>query len=110
MPIYAEVEGIGKLEFPDGTDPSVIQATVKRVVQSRQQQASESKTDVMGGVKDSWLGGMVRGIRDPIDAGRVPEDAPLLGGDRNIGRFHVRASCAFGAAGGSMPLGRFRER
>ena len=69
MPIYAEVEGIGKLEFPDGTDPSVIQATVKRVVQSRQQQASESKTDVMGGVKDSWLGGMVRGIRDPIDAG-----------------------------------------
>lgn len=30
--IEAEVEGIGILEFPDGTDPNVIQATVKRVI------------------------------------------------------------------------------
>lgn len=29
--IRAEVEGVGTLEFPDGTDPLVIQATVKRV-------------------------------------------------------------------------------
>lgn len=32
MPIQVEVEGRGILEFPDGTDPAVIQATVKRVV------------------------------------------------------------------------------
>jgi hypothetical protein len=30
--IRAEVEGIGTLEFPDGTDPSIVQATVQRVV------------------------------------------------------------------------------
>lgn len=30
MPIRAEVEGLGVLEFPDGTDPAVIQMTVKR--------------------------------------------------------------------------------
>ena len=32
MPIQAEIEGIGTLEFPDGTSGEVIQATVKRVV------------------------------------------------------------------------------
>jgi hypothetical protein len=33
--VQAQVEGIGTLEFPDGTDPSVVQATVKRVIASR---------------------------------------------------------------------------
>jgi hypothetical protein len=32
MPIQAEIEGIGTLEFPDGTSGEVIQATVKQVV------------------------------------------------------------------------------
>lgn len=35
MPIHAQVEGIGTLEFPDGTDPSVIQATVKKQIESK---------------------------------------------------------------------------
>ena len=30
-PIVIDVEGIGELEFPEGTDPAVIQATVKRL-------------------------------------------------------------------------------
>lgn len=30
--IHAEIEGVGTLEFPDGTDPAVIRATVKRKV------------------------------------------------------------------------------
>lgn len=32
MSIQAQVEGVGTLEFPDGTDPSVVQATVKKVI------------------------------------------------------------------------------
>lgn len=30
--IQAEIDGVGTLEFPDGTDPAVIQATVKKMV------------------------------------------------------------------------------
>lgn len=67
MPIYAEVEGVGRLEFPDGTDPAVIQATVKRVVgNASSTQAQEAPTSRLG---NSWLGGVARGLRDPIDAG-----------------------------------------
>lgn len=51
MPIHAEVDGIGTLEFPDGTDPSVIQATVKRVVKSRQQPAPADKPGLMDSLK-----------------------------------------------------------
>jgi hypothetical protein len=30
--VHAQVEGVGTLEFPDGTDPTVVQATVKKVI------------------------------------------------------------------------------
>lgn len=40
MPIEAEIEGIGILEFPDGTSDEVIQATVKRTLAQRQQPAN----------------------------------------------------------------------
>lgn len=69
MPIYADVEGIGKLEFPDGTDPAVIDRTVKRLVGERQATASKGPGNVLDNIKDSWVGGAVRGLRDPIDAG-----------------------------------------
>jgi hypothetical protein len=39
MPIRAEVEGIGVLEFPDGTDPAVIQQTVKAQLAKGSQQS-----------------------------------------------------------------------
>lgn len=32
MSVHAQVDGVGTLEFPDGTDPAVIQATVKKVI------------------------------------------------------------------------------
>lgn len=35
MTIRAEVDGVGTLEFPDGTSPEVIRATVKRVVSGK---------------------------------------------------------------------------
>jgi hypothetical protein len=34
--IIVEVEGVGELSFPDGTDPAVIQATVKRLTGGRE--------------------------------------------------------------------------
>lgn len=61
MAIYAEVEGIGRLEFPDGTDPEVIRATVKRVVGKQQPQPNSAL--------NSSFGGFLRGMRDPLDAG-----------------------------------------
>lgn len=47
MPIRAEVEGVGTLEFPDGTDPAVIQATVKRAVAGRYQTPSQRRGENM---------------------------------------------------------------
>ena len=35
MSIHAQVDGIGTLEFPDGTDPAVIQSTVTKMVESK---------------------------------------------------------------------------
>jgi hypothetical protein len=36
MAIQAQVEGVGTLEFPDGTDPAVIQRTVKKQIAATQ--------------------------------------------------------------------------
>ena len=37
MPIEAEIEGIGILEFPDGTSNEVIQSAAKRIISERGQ-------------------------------------------------------------------------
>jgi hypothetical protein len=37
MPIQAEIEGIGTLEFPDGTPDDVVQSAVKRTISERSQ-------------------------------------------------------------------------
>lgn len=51
MPIRAEVEGIGILEFPDGTDPAVIQRTVSQVVRG-----NHAKNAGAGGVGARSMG------------------------------------------------------
>jgi len=50
MAIEAELADGRVLEFPDGTDPSVIQATVKRIL------ASSQPTTVLGNVKEAFKG------------------------------------------------------
>lgn len=35
MSVHAQVDGIGTLEFPDGTDPGVIQSAVQKMVQTK---------------------------------------------------------------------------
>lgn len=53
MAIEAELADGRVLEFPDGTDPSVIQATVKRVLASSQ---PAPQTTMLGGVKELFKG------------------------------------------------------
>lgn len=53
MPIYAELADGRRLEFPDGTDPAVIQGTVKRLL--GQAAAQEQATPEMPGIGESML-------------------------------------------------------
>lgn len=53
MALFAELADGRKLEFPDGTDPSVVQATVKkntrvysRFTRSRKTEVSESEARI----------------------------------------------------------------
>lgn len=47
MTIRAELHDGRVLEFPDGTDPSVIQATVKKMLGGEQQSESPSQSDII---------------------------------------------------------------
>lgn len=51
-PIIVEIDGIGELEFPDGTDPSVIQAKVKELTGGSD---SDSPVSRMSDVMDAAL-------------------------------------------------------
>lgn len=46
QPIIADIEGIGEIEFPAGTSPGVIQATVRKLVAQKGQQAAPPATEV----------------------------------------------------------------
>jgi hypothetical protein len=81
MAVIAELEDGRRLEFPDGTDPSVVQATVKKMIGNAQPQAKQE------GV--STLEGIGKGIKDPIDAGAqilthiLPESVVNAGNQAN---------------------------
>lgn len=47
MPIEAEIEGIGILEFPDGTSNDVIQSTAKRIISERAQPKAPETVSAM---------------------------------------------------------------
>lgn len=47
MPIEAEIEGIGILEFPDGTSNEVIQSTAKRMISERAQSKAPETISAM---------------------------------------------------------------
>lgn len=63
MPIV-EVEGIGPVEFPEGTSEREIERALSMLPVPKSQSQVES-----GDWRDSVLGGFVRGIRDIPDAG-----------------------------------------
>ncbi len=66
--IIVEVEGLGELQFPDGTDPSVIQATVKRLTSAKQPEAEKQPEKAERGwgdtIKDALptIGGTIGGL------------------------------------------------
>ena len=67
MAITAQLEDGTRLEFPDGTDPAVIQRTVKSLVSGKLQQPPGTDPSQL---KGSTVGGAFMGlIRDPLDAG-----------------------------------------
>jgi hypothetical protein len=87
MPIQAQIDGVGTLEFPDGTDPSVIQATVKKHVAQNQSGAAPSApasamdyAKSVGNAAERWAGqtaiGAISTILDPVvmAANAVPEE------------------------------------
>lgn len=76
MPITAQMHDGTRLEFPDGTDPAVIQRTVQGLIAQRSQTAGAEKSSRgVSGMAGDLLAGAVRGageigatILQPIDA------------------------------------------
>jgi hypothetical protein len=64
MTITAEMHDGTRLEFPDGTDPAVIQRTVQSLLAKPKPQATTGQK-----VQASAPGRILQGARDPIDAG-----------------------------------------
>jgi len=67
MAITAQLHDGTRIEFPDGTDPSVIQRTVQNVLGKQAPQAPAGTNPTQ--LKGSSAGGMFMGLRDAVDAG-----------------------------------------
>jgi hypothetical protein len=80
--IIVEVEGVGELSFPDGTDPAVIQATVKRLVGGGEQPSQHPHARVARMVGDNLpaIGGAVGGALGAIGGPVVAAGTAALGG------------------------------
>lgn len=79
MPITAELHDGRRLEFPDGTDPSVVQATVKRMLG----QVALGKTESPAFQEGRQLPGAVRGLASVAQGptlGFADEIAGAVGG------------------------------
>lgn len=68
MPQIIEVLGVGPVSFPDGMSREDIAAALKQLPAPAA--APKPKTDRTP-LRDSWLGGVLRGLRDPIDEGAL---------------------------------------
>lgn len=53
-PIQAQIDGIGTLEFPEGTDPEVVRQTVRRVVMNHQATQSAVPPGLQGGPEPEY--------------------------------------------------------
>lgn len=66
MPVQAQIEGIGTVEFPDGTSPDIVHQTVRKLVMQHNAPkplsglASEAPQPIQGGA----LGSMYTGAQD----------------------------------------------
>jgi len=76
MPIQAQVEGLGTLEFPDGTDPSIVQSTVKQQLAAKQGQQPQG-----GGAMDTLKNFGSAAVR-PLVQGATA--LPLMAADAGV--------------------------
>lgn len=120
MAITAELFDGTKLEFPDDTDPSVIQATAKRVTLERQMAGGEMPRDELGEVVEKDPRGSaayqaIKGIVDPIRpfvepvTNYVGEQADLLAGAGLKGVANLQTSIAQSQVAGLMELQEARK-
>jgi hypothetical protein len=90
--IQAQIDGIGTLEFPEGTDPEVIHQTVRRLVMNHQATQSAVPQGLQGGpdpeYKPFFSGGNLRdiasgvgkvGAQDAAFAGKQLSKVPVIG-------------------------------
>lgn len=61
MPMYAEMHDGTRLEFPDGTNPDVVQRTVKNVLMQRN---AETTATPISKAERFW-----QGLKDPVEGG-----------------------------------------
>ena len=73
MTIQANVEGVGTLQFPDGTDPAIIKATVQKQIAAKQSAAPAGGAAAQPGFPFSSVSTLKPGNRLP------KLDAPELG-------------------------------
>jgi hypothetical protein len=78
MAIFAELADGRRLEFPDGTDPAVIQRTVKRIVASETPPAEGVGAAFRGGLE-----GLLSRARTGVEAIFDPEEAARRGLERS---------------------------
>jgi hypothetical protein len=88
MSVHAQVEGIGTLEFPDGTDPAVVQATVKRVIAQKGGAKPQdmgvdlpSAVDIAASAGSSAVAGLAGGIVKATGYAREGAEKLLTGHD-----------------------------
>lgn len=87
--IQAEIEGVGTLEFPDGTDPAVVQRTVKQYLTGPLIDPHTGK--VQPSIKAAEPSGVFQRLRDYLGI-REPKTTPLdiEAMERKVTPFQVR--------------------
>ncbi len=67
MTQFVEVPGIGPVGFPDGMSREDMAAALKKLPAL----APEPQRAPASPIKNSWIGGVLRGLRDPVDEGAL---------------------------------------
>lgn len=91
-PIIVEIDGIGELEFPDGTDPAVIQAKVRELTAPK---SDTGGSGIVSGYADAMRRKGIEPTESQIEMTRNMVDG-VLGGGVSGGLLNVAAKPAVG--------------
>lgn len=78
--MIAQVEGIGNLEFPDGTDPAVVQKTVKDLIAKKNAPKETGILSQFGRIKDIYFEEEKEGRKAMAKMGADPTGMNVIGG------------------------------